>query len=294
MGDAHLFGEVARSPDGVVGALGGGTLALRDIADVAVVARHFPRDFVSLHGYAFGERNGATQNETGVYLGLDLRPAARWSIVAYYDQYRFPWVRFSVPRPSTGDDALVAVAHRPRRWARYYVQFRSETKEQGHPVTDAQGREFDGLRPETRQSLRLHGEYQFSRNLRLRARLEGIRFAATDQPDEYGMILYQDTRWKPAEPLQLDLRLAVFDTDSYDARVYAYENDLLYTFSVPAFSGRGQRAYALLRWEPLDAVMLQAKYAVTRYENVRTVGSGLDEVEGRRLREFRLQLRLRW
>ena len=155
---------------------------------------------MSLHGYAFGERNGATQNETGVYLGLDLRPAERWSIVAYYDQYRFPWVRFSVPRPSTGYDALLAVAHRPRRWLRYYVQFRSETKEQGHPVMDLQGRELDGLRPETRQSLRLHGEYQFSRDLRLRARLEGIRFATTGQSDEYGMILYQDTRWKPGAP----------------------------------------------------------------------------------------------
>ncbi|NBC16140.1 MAG: helix-hairpin-helix domain-containing protein [Bacteroidetes bacterium] len=294
VGDAHLFGEVARSPDGVLGLLGGGTLRLNDLADLAVVARHFPRDFVSLHGYAFGERNGATQNETGFYLGLDLQPAERWSVVAYFDQYRFPWVRFSVPRPSTGYDALLAIEHRPRRWLHYYVQFRSETKEQGHPVAVAPGRELDGIRPETRQSLRLHGQYQFSRALRLRTRLEGIRFAAPEQPDEYGMILYQDVRWLPISSLQLDLRVALFDTDSYDARVYAYENDLLYTFSVPAFSGRGQRSYALLRWQPLDAVTLQVKYAVTRYENVDTVGSGLDEVDGNRLRELRAQLRLRW
>jgi hypothetical protein len=294
VGDAHLFGEVARTPDGILGGLGGGTLRLHRLADLAVVMRHFPRDFVSLHGYAFGERNGATQNETGFYVGLDLHPAERWSIVAYFDQYRFPWVRFSVPRPSTGTDALLAIEHRPRRWLRYYVQLRSESKEQGYRVSHEPARVLDGLRPETRQSLRLHADYRFSRALRLRARLEGVRFAAPEQADAFGMILYQDVRLQPTPLVQLDLRTALFDTDSYDARVYAYEQDLLYTFSVPAFSGRGQRAYALLRWQPWDALTLQLKYAVTYYEDVETVGSGLDEVDGRRLREVRAQLRLRW
>ena len=31
--------------------------------------RSYPRNFYSLHGYAFGERNGATNNEFGIYTG---------------------------------------------------------------------------------------------------------------------------------------------------------------------------------------------------------------------------------
>ncbi len=76
--------------------------------------------------------------------------------------------------------------------------------------------------------------------------------------------------------------------------MFTYEDDLLYTFSVPAFSGRGQRAYALVRWSPTGRLTLLAKVATTRFEDVRSVGSGLDEVEGNRLREVRVQLRWRF
>ncbi len=294
LGEVYLFGEVARSPNAAMGGVGGLTVRLSNRVEAVVLARHYPRDFVSLHGFAFGERNGATSNETGYYVGLELRPNARWRVAAFIDQYRFPWVRFGVPRPSTGHEALVLVEHRPRRWLTIYLQGRSETKEAGSRHADARGRLLDAVRPETRQSVRFHGDYHFSPRLRLRARLEGIRFTTPAAPDTYGLVLYQDVRWHPLKTVQLDLRLAFFDTDSFETRVFTYEDDLLYTFSVPAFSGRGQRAYALVRWSPTGRLTLLAKVATTRFEDVRTVGSGLDEVEGNRLREARVQLRWRF
>jgi len=39
------------------------------------------------------------------------------------------------------------------------------------------------------------------------------------------------------------IRLAYFNTDNYDSRIYAYESDLLYQFSVPALYGKGFRFY---------------------------------------------------
>lgn len=294
LGEAHVFGEIARAPNASVGGVGGLTIRLSNRAEVIVLARHYPRDFVSLHGFAFGERNGTTANETGYYTGLDLRPNPRWRIAAFFDHYRFPWVRFGVPRPSTGHEALVLIEHRPRRWLTVYLQGRSETKEAGSEHVDAAGRRLDALRPETRQSMRLHGDYSFSPRLRLRARLEVVRFATPDAPDAYGLVLFQDVRWRLVKTVQLDVRLAFFETDSFEARVFTYEDDLLYTFSVPAFNGRGQRAYALIRWSPTGRLTLLAKAAATRFEDVRTVGTGLDEVEGNRLREIRVQLRWRF
>lgn len=293
-GEMHLFGEVARSPSASLGGVGGLTLSVSNRVEAVVLARHYPRDFVSLHGFAFGERNGATTNETGYYVGLALRPNLRWRVAAFYDQYRFPWVRFGVPRPSTGYEALVVIEHRPRRWLTLYLQGRTETRETGSVYVDSRGRRFDALRAETRQSVRLHGDYQFSDPLRLRARLEVVRYAVPTLPDAFGLVLYQDTRWRPAQTLQFDVRLALFDTDNFEARVFTYEDDLLYTFSVPAFQGRGQRAYALARWTPTGRLTLLVKAAVTRFEDVRSVGSGLDEVEGNRLREIRAQLQWRF
>ncbi len=293
-GESLLFGELARTNTGVLGGTGGVMLRFGREADILLQGRHYPRDYVSLHGYAFGERNGATQNETGVYVGLRLRPSPSWLITAYADQYRFPWSRFGAPLPSTGHDLLFFSEYRPRRWISVYAQLRSETKETGAPFRDERGREFDALAPETRQSFRLHGDYQFSRSLRLRTRFEGIRFESTDRETTFGSLLFQEFRWLPLESLQVDTRLAFFDTESYGARVFAYENDLLYTFSIPSFSGRGQRFYVLVRWLPSAQISLQAKYGITQYEDARSVGSGLDEVNGNRVREFRIQLRMRF
>src|SRR5690606_26635564 len=130
----QAFGEVARGPGGALGALGGATAEVSNALDVLVIGRHYARDFVSLHGYPFGERNGVGQNETGVYVGFRLRPARTLTVSAYVDQYRFPWLRFAVPRPSGGQEAMLFVEHRPQRWLRYYVQARTETREAGTDV----------------------------------------------------------------------------------------------------------------------------------------------------------------
>ncbi len=288
------FGEGARAPSGAVGGTGGLLVEVARRAEAVVVGRYFPRDFASPHGFALGERRGATQNEVGFYTGLRLEPAPRWSVTAYIDQYRFPWARFGVGRPSTGYDARLVAEHVPRPWLRYYLQLRTETRETGAAIEGAGARRLDGLREETRQSARLHGEHVFSDQLRLRARAEVARYRMAGAAADYGFLLYQDVRWRPLHWLQIDARLAFFDTDGYDARVYAYENDLLYAFAIPVLYGTGRRAYVLLHLDPLDRLSLQVKYGATRFRHVHTVGSGLDEVEGGRLREIRTQLRWRF
>jgi len=303
--DYYFFGEAARTPGGAVGGVGGATATFSRFAEATVLARHYPRDFHSLHGYSFGERSGAPQNETGFYAGLRLKPARRWTLKGYFDLYRFPWVRFAVGRPSSGYDARLIAEHAPRDWLSWYVQLRSETREGGADLLDAAGRPLDGLIEETRQSARLHVDYRFSERLRLRSRIEGARYVergpqfsdndfGAQRGTDYGVILYQDVRFKPFDGLRLDARLAFFDTDSYGARVYAYENDLLYSFAVPAYSGTGRRFYLLARWAPTDRITLEAKYGATRFRGVETIGSGYGEIDGPRRRGVRAQVRFQF
>lgn len=294
IGPLHVFGEVARAPDAVPGGVGGLLLRLTDATEMLFLTRHYPRHFVSLHGYAFGERNGATTNETGYYLGVRLLPGPTWRIAAFFDLYRFPWVRFGVPRPSTGYEMAVSAEHRPRRWLTLSLQVRSEIRETGASHRDPRGFLLDAVLPETRRSFRLQGEYRFSPRLLLRARLDGVRVTPWDAPTASGLALLQDLRWHPFKHVRLDLRLLLFDTDTFAARVFTHENDVLNTFSVPSFSGRGQRAYVLIQWTPTPHLTLQAKVAATRFEDVRSVGTGLDAVEGNRLREARALVRWRY
>ena len=65
-----------------------------------------------------------------------------------------------------------------------------------------------------------------------------------------GSLWFLAAQWRPNEHWRIYTRWTVYRTEDYDHRLYAYENDLLYVFSVPAFYGEGSKFYAMVvsRW----------------------------------------------
>jgi DNA uptake protein ComE-like DNA-binding protein len=281
-----LFGEVARSHRGRYGGLLGAALE-KDYAEAVLVGRRYPSGFASFYGNAFGD-GGRTQNEVGVYLGLQLQFAPKWTIGTYFDQHRAPWLQFNVPRPSSGWEARTVLEYEPRPWLSSYVQVRVQSEDVGTEYSRA-GRSLDGLHRERRYSSRWHTEYSFSDALTVRTRLE-LSQHTTPQARSNGLFLAQGLRWTPHPGLTADARIAFFDTDGFPARIYAYEHDLRYSFSAPVFFDQGRRSYILVRYEPFSSLTFEAKYGVTSYDNRATIGSGLNQVEGARRRELRLQV----
>jgi hypothetical protein len=109
-----------------------------------------------------------------------------------------------------------------------------------------------------------------------------------------GVLLYQDIVYKPKNfPVDLSLRYALFETDGYDSRIYAFENNMLNVFYIPAHAGTGMRAYALLRWTFAKRFDLWVKYGIFLYQNVKSVGTGPEEIEGNRKSDIGVQLRIK-
>jgi len=86
----------------------------------------------------------------------------------------------------------------------------------------------------------------------------------------------------------------MFDTDSWDTRIYAYEHDLLYAFSIPALHQNGMRAYLLIKYSPLKYMDLWIRLAQTYYSHVQSIGTGLDEISGKTKTELKVQMQLRF
>ena len=289
LNDYTIFGEVGRAPSGTFGGLLGASFDAGDVADAILLGRWYPPELSNLHGSAFG--NGSRpQNEIGIYTGLRLRVAENWSIAAYFDQFRAPWLRFNVPRPSSGWEARGVLEYEPRPWLSTYLQVRAQGQDESTEFSGPGGRPLDGVHEERRYSARWHTEYAFSDALTVRTRLELSRQSTLPLVAQ-GFFLSQGFQWTPHPSVQLDARIAFFDTDGFAARIYAYEHDLLYSFSVPVFFDRGRRSYIMAQYDPLPSLTLEAKYGITRYENRSTIGSGLNQIEGSRRREIRVQIR---
>ena len=209
------------------------------------------------------------------------------------DQYRFPYIRFGLDRPGTGVEALLYAEHRPTRWLTLALQGRTETRDERLLVTTSTGAELGGLGQANRRSLRAQLDWQASRYVRLRTRTEVAEYRRDGERDT-GSLVYQDARWQATRWLRVDGRLLFFRTTGFGARLYAFENDVYGVLSNAVLTGRGQRAYVLLSTEPLDDLTLQAKLAWTRFEDTFTVGSGLSEIDGPRVRDLSLSLRYRF
>ncbi|MEZ4980879.1 MAG: hypothetical protein R2769_04680 [Saprospiraceae bacterium] len=91
-------------------------------------------------------------------------------------------------------------------------------------------------------------------------------------------------------PWSVTTRLAYFATDGYNARIYAYENDVAYAFSIPSYFGTGTRFYANFRYKFRGGLTLEARYAQT-FRTEQGIGSGNDFIDGNTRTDLRLQAR---
>lgn len=249
--------------------------------------RSYPRNFYSLHGYAFGERNGATNNEVGIYTGFKWRtPIGLLNF--YYDQFKFPYATFFNPNPTQGDEYLVDFLTRPIRKFELRTRYKYENKELTQ-VTDNSKSVVKRLRQIFRGEL----IYTITNQIRLRGRFEynTFRISETGQ-NEKGYLIFQDVRYSPTNNFNLYARIIFFKTDSFASAIYEYENNLTGVLTnVPLFN-EGIRWYLLMRYRPLKFITLSAKYSETYKPAEKSLGSGDNRIPGNLDNAFSFQIDL--
>jgi len=286
-----LFGETARTTGGGLGTLNGVLASLGPLVDASVLVRHYDANFHTFYGNALSE-NTRNINESGLYLGLKIRPIARWEVSAYFDQFRFSWLRYRVGAPSQGDDALLRVAFTPSKTSLLYAQYRARLKPRD--LSSSLGRPVPLPGQQLRHSLLLYYDTQPTTRLGLRTRLQASRLRDDENlPWRRGYVLSQDATVQLSRRASLAVRYALFDADDYDTRQYVFETDVLYAVSLPALYGQGTRAYALAQFTFNKHFTLWLRYANTNYRHQATIGSGLEEIRGAARSEIKAQLRYR-
>ena len=85
---------------------------------------------------------------------------------------------------------------------------------------------------------------------------------------------------------------ALFFTDSYGCRLFAYEPQLRYAGGFPSFAYHGFRLVALADWALFPWLSLGARAAWTHYFNRSTISSGTQQIDGPDQADVSLQLRL--
>ncbi len=293
-GPVLIFGEAGRSKNAGAGLISGLESTVGENTGFTVVYRNYGRYFQSILGNGFGESSGEPQNEEGIYFGLEHTLNKKIVLSAYFDQFRFPGPRFGTNQPTQGYDWLGKIDVQLDNDLKLYLQVRSEIKEDEFETADIYGRLQRKLGNARRSSVRGNLEYRVNPEIRLRTRGELVRSKQAGAEVESGYLLYQDLRLFLKDKLTLDARVTMFDTESFATRVYQFENDLLYVFASQSLFNKGQRMYLLLNYEPFDFIELWSKFGITIYEDQLVIGSGLNEIEGRKRSEVGIQIRMKF
>ncbi len=285
-GKYQLFGEAALSKSKGKAFVQGAVAHLSDQLGFSALFRHFDKNYHALWAGPFAE-GSAANNETGLFLGTKILPVKYVALSAYSDFYRSEWITFSTAAPASGFDVFAQADMVFSDKFRFYLRLKNEEKEQKFKMENR----YINL-PETTRKTRFHIQYQLSEKIGLRTRMEHVFYKGMEK--ENGFMVYQDIRYSPVQfPATGYFRVAWFNTDSYNSRIYAYENDLLYTFSIPAYYGNGWRAYINLRCKISRQIDFWFKLADTIWTDRKTISSGYNEISGNQKTEVKFQLRLK-
>ncbi len=287
----HLFGELGVSQNGGLATINGLLADVTPRMQLALLHRYYQPQYQAYYANAFAD-GGKTANETGFYIGANIFPHPKVKTTFYFDAYYFSWLKFKAFAPSKGFEFLFQTDYMPKQSCKMYLRFKYDTKEENVRNDLQQTRTTDDVEKIT---LRYNIVYSLLQGLNCETRMEGSWYKGGFAGRESGLALFQDVRYSLQRlPLGFSLRYAVFNTDSYATRIYAYEADALYAFSVPAYYGRGSRWFINLQWQPLDRLDVWLRCARTFYFDKESIGDGLAENNSNRQTDVKVQLRIKF
>ena len=225
--------------------------------------RYYSPYFDNALGYAFSETS-RLGDENGGYLGFDITRLRNWRFIGYGDIFYFSGYKYGLgdATRTLGYDAMAEIQY---SWSK-------------HP--SFQG--GDGGRLSLRLRARQKGDATYSTraqfdwaqgswSLRTTAEANIIpsKLSTLNSQLTYGYTIFQDISYslplREGRGLGLRLRLQGFDAREWANRIYTYEHDVLYAYSIPAVYGLGGRAYLCLRWQIIPQLALYFRASETVY-----------------------------
>jgi hypothetical protein len=271
------YGEFSLNNMPGYAALQGVTIRPSDRLGFNLLYRYYGVGYFSFHGN--GPGGTSTTGTVKSILGNFMFEAAKHLFISGGCEIQeYPWFRYRTSSPSYRIKREIRMRFIPSEkllieGAYYYNLSTADSYERNR---------IPELKKLTTRSFSTSFRYSIYDNLTLGTR---IYYKLAEHTESRGMLLLQEMNYKFRNiPLTLWVRYSLFNTDDWDTRIYTYENDLLYSYSIPALYGRGSRNYLMADWRISDKAEVRLKYGILSKPQ-----TGNDNAYSE---EFRFQIRI--
>lgn len=283
-----IAGETAVSKNGSVAALH--ALQYRPSSDLSfsLLHRYYPISYNAFFAQAFSE-GSAVRNERGFFFSMQFTRFRRLTVNSYLDIVRYPWLKFGVDTPSKTLDFYLLATYTLSRQSSLDLRYKYKQKEKNMTWPDEYS---TSILPYATHKIRIRHAHTFKSGWESRTIADIAHYTEKHFPSETGYMFSQNIGYRREGPFAGDLHLAIFDAESYDVRLYSYERNLLNSFYMPSFYGKGMRLALSVKYNASASLILSAKAGHTRYFDRETIGSGTEFIDGNKRTD--LYFYLRW
>lgn len=271
----HLFGEIATAQNTRWGIANLTGLRLSPVNGMTLTAvyRYYSPTFDNLQAAGFAETS-KINDENGAYLGIETSLLTKWKFAAYGDYFYFSAPKYGIKTRSQGFEVYTTADYFPSQNVSMQWKFRMKRKGNADKYT-----------------LRYIVNYTRGGWV-LKSGVEGNVVTRQDSAPTLGGVVYQQVEyhWQKV-PISLQTRLEAFYAKHYDNCLYAYENDVLYAFSIPQLYGAGGRWYVNFRYKINSHVSLYLKASQTIFSDETVENRSLG---GRTQTEIHSFIRFQW
>lgn len=284
-GKALFFGEVALNEKGKPALLQAALFPVTPVLQVAALTRYYATGYQSLMGSGFRTASG-DGGEFGVYLTGHLILSRKVEADLFCDYYRLKWLTYRTDAPVQGTDAGLLLTCRLTRKSTLSLRYQWRTK----PKNENEDLYMHRLVEQYRHRLRVQWTNAPWPFLNTKTEVSMVFNKGPNQRRwDKGILMYQDLAFNFRKPqLSLHLRVAYFDTDSYEERLYAYENDVYYAFTIGSYYYQGVRAYLMLRYK-IQNFSVWFRVSRTHYLDRHDISSGLTYIDKPHKTEVKVQ-----
>jgi hypothetical protein len=286
-GITQFFGETAISNNNFA-TLNGLMLYFKPGINIGAIYRWYQPGYYSYYANAFSEGSNVG-NENGFFLIGEFNFSDN-RLKVYGDIFSFPWLKYRVNAPSDGNELSIEAG---RKLQQADISFSYKRCEK--PQNNSTGNHVEDIRSFITEKYRLNGTCLIGDKISLQNRIELSQAAFRGSNKEYGFLILQDMVWHNLPgTVEFSVRVGYYHIDDYDARIYAYERDVLYANSTLLCYGKGWRFSGLIKWQPAELFTFWLHIGSSVYPGEEFTGSGLNTINTNHRTEIKIESVIRF
>lgn len=249
--------------------------------------RYLNKKYFSFYNVPF---SNYPNSEKGFFFNFSANPITNIFFVGYIDFYKNNWIMYNLNSLVWSGNFAIQATYKINYTYDLSLRFTNRDIPSNNSLSEEK---IQNVIYNDHKSIRL--DFNISKkNISLRTRIENVFYKDYNNKTN-GFLFYQNIKFSfpNYEKINFYLRYSIFNSEEWNTRIYAYEDDFIGVFSSNTYYNKGNRYYFMIKYDYIEKIQFWFKISQTIYYNQYLIGSNNDRIQGNKISEIKLQINIK-